>query len=301
VQRKLLIIILLAVASYVGWTRRDAILAFIGRPAQEGPIRCDYAGKTYEAGQQRAADDGCNVCTCGPTGWSCTVFRCAEPGTRTGTIAGALGGPEGTAVAQRVCAFNLKDDKEYCVQRLAGAADYAIKVPVGNYWVYASQPDVPDGFRAYWSEAVSCGLKAECKDHSPITVEVEAGGTIQADPIDWGIQASMELFNITPSKWEYSTHNTFPNSVFHVKTRNMESVVIMATPYPPQEDAVPYAVGQAARVSTERGIETWDLAVPAGFEATDVWPVGTDAVGAFIKGRPLRIVRPVQSASTTVE
>jgi len=37
-------------------------------------------GTTAAAGAVAPADDGCNTCTCGPTGWSCTEIACPRHG-----------------------------------------------------------------------------------------------------------------------------------------------------------------------------------------------------------------------------
>lgn len=258
------------------------------------PITCDYDGMTYPSGGQRQADDGCNVCTCGENGWACTKIRCV-PGTEAGVISGALAYPDGRT-AQRVCAINLKDDKEYCQQSAAGAGTYAVFVPVGEYWVYAVTDEAPDA-RAWYSEFVLCGSAAACKDHSPVGISVESGRITKADPQDWQAVGRFDLFNVTPSKYEYYTHNYYPTSAFTAKGRGLAKVEILATLYPPQEDAAFAPVGEASLVSEERGIQTWSLRVPSGFQATLVKARGTSENGDFTESRTLRIVRPVETAS----
>lgn len=52
---------------------------------------------------------------------------------------------------------------------------YKIKVPVGDYYVYAMVP--PDTTKAYYSKFVTCGMSVDCKDTSKILVKVELNKT----------------------------------------------------------------------------------------------------------------------------
>jgi hypothetical protein len=96
-----------------------------------------------------------------------------------------------------VCAQNLKTDKTYCTQGHIGdprylyGVGYKLIVAPGTYYLYSHlrEPDFPTGYqdyKAYYSEAVVCGLTVECGDHTPIPVTVAPGQRLQnINPIDW--------------------------------------------------------------------------------------------------------------------
>jgi hypothetical protein len=295
---------LLVVLAVVGYGPVMTLVrqARYGRP-DPGPATCDYAGRSYRLSEQRRADDGCNVCACGEEGWACTKIACVPGGPGVGTIAGALAYPSEVIPAQRICAVNLADDKEYCQQVTDGTPNFAVPAPAGEYWVYAALADDATGKRAYWSEFVRCGLKAECKDHTPVTVAVTKGEIVEAHPNDWYAPGQVDLINVSPSRFEYSTHNYYPNSVFLVKARGLVAVELEATPYPPEEGAAFSPIGSASMTSEERGIQTWSLKIPAGFQAMHVRAKGTSADGAYLLSRTVRLVRPIEtaSASSTIE
>ena len=108
-----------------------------------------------------------------------------------GTIEGSLSYPgESLPENMEVCAESKADMKTYCDFEKTGKDTYKLKVPVGKYFVYAKIPD--RDYYAYYSKFVTCGLAYECKDHTPIEIEVKANQTIsKIDPQDW--------YNIQPS------------------------------------------------------------------------------------------------------
>ncbi len=298
-MRKYLLIILFALVAFLGYRPvKEAIMAARGVHVEAGVLTCDYNGRTYQSGEQRSADDGCNVCACGASGWNCTQIACVAGSAQTGTISGKLSAPSGANVpAERVCAISLKDiDQEFCQQTTGGTTDYAIAAKPGDYWVYAVRVGDESGKRAYWSEYVRCGAQASCKDHSPIVVTVQTGQIASASPQDWEAQAEIDLLDVTPSKWEYNTYNYYPNSVFLVKGRGLASVAFMATSYPQNPDEAPFPIGQATLASTDHGVQTWTLPIAKGFQAWTVYAVGTAASGEYTKSHELRIVRPIDTA-----
>ncbi len=296
-MRKYALIALFALVVFFGHRPlKEVVLGFRGATYASGVLSCDYEGRTYRESEQRQADDGCNVCTCGTTGWSCTKIACVG-GAGTGTVTGSLAAPEGVRIpAQRVCAVNLKTpEDEYCQQTTDGSAEYAIAAKPGEYWVYATRMHDESGKRAYWSEHVKCGGRETCKDHSPITVRIDAGEISQANPTDWSAKVQIDLLNVTPSKWEYTTHNYYPDSVFLVKGRGLASVRVMATEYPQNPDVQPYELGKAQLASELNGIQTWTLKIPKDFQAWTVYAIGTDADGQLTQSHALRIVRPIET------
>ena len=53
-----------------------------------GPVQCDYKGTFYDDGEVFPAGDGCNTCTCNPSGltpgtWRCSLIACQDAGAGT--------------------------------------------------------------------------------------------------------------------------------------------------------------------------------------------------------------------------
>lgn len=98
-----------------------------------------------------------------------------------------------------ICAENIASKQRFCTaQHLKGkqyqyGEGYKLKVPPGEYYVYAYLPDpgkygasYPKDYRAYYSEFVKCGMRAECPSHAPVVVRVGSGEQLQGiDPQDW--------------------------------------------------------------------------------------------------------------------
>ena len=297
-KRAHVLLVLLVFLAAVGYR---PVLSLLRGGSEAEAISCEYEGRTYVRDAQRRADDGCNVCTCGENGWACTKIACVEDGPGVGSISGTLSYPSEYLPAQLVCAIDLKNGEEYCQQTTAGETDYDIPAPAGEYWVYASLVDDATGKKAYYSEFVLCGLKAECKDHTPVTVAVESGKLAAADPQDWYAAGQIDLINVSPSRYEYATHHYYPGSVFRLEARGLSRVEFQSTPYPPdpehRDDAPFTAVGAATLVSEERGKQVWTLAIPEGFQAMEVRARGESGNGDFLLSRELRIVRPIATAT----
>jgi hypothetical protein len=103
----------------------------------------------------------------------------------TGSITGTLGYPSEYIPAMQVVAFNTNTTFWYYVETPEGASSYTITgLPPGPYQVVAYVDF--GGLAGGYSQAVPCGLSVSCNDHSLITVNVTAGGTVTgADPIDF--------------------------------------------------------------------------------------------------------------------
>lgn len=113
-----------------------------------------------------------------------TVTVSPATGSAVATIQGRKIFPSEAIPADfRVCAANLASHAETCTAA-GGAPTYRLQVPAGSYRVYAIVPSFDGSYRAYYSRFVTCGLRAECTDHSPLTVTVAAGQTV--DGIDAG-------------------------------------------------------------------------------------------------------------------
>lgn len=114
----------------------------------------------------------------------------------SGTITGSLSYPsEGIPEEMQVCAETTDKSEMYCSDaQLSGpeykyGKGYAITVPPGKYYVFATlspDPNAPKAERAYYNEFVECGLSVDCKDTTNITVTVESGETVKdINPWDW--------------------------------------------------------------------------------------------------------------------
>jgi len=277
----------------------EAVRRLRGDAPRSVGVSCEYNGRAYALQEQRRAEDQCNVCTCEENGWSCTKFACAKGSDGAGTITGEISFPSEYLPVQQVCALDLKDEKEYCQPTRKGEKSFAVPVPAGDYDVYAMLQDDATGKRAYYSEFVRCGSGVECKDHTPIAVHVEAGGISEAQPQDWYAPGQFDLLNVTPSRYEYSTHNYYEGSVFQARGRGLVKVEFSSTAYPPQPDATYALVGEAALASEDRGIQTWTLPIPTGFQAMEVRAKGYSEDGSYLMSRILRIVRPIVTASAS--
>ncbi|KPJ55143.1 hypothetical protein AMJ47_01340 [Parcubacteria bacterium DG_72] len=111
---------------------------------------------------------------------------------QVGSIEGSLGYPSELIPSEmEVCAKNIETKKLYCTgthiedSKYTYGKGYKIRVPIGDYYVYAKLPGQED-YEAYYSEFVTCGLKADCLSHDPVKVTVKAGEiTENVDPYDW--------------------------------------------------------------------------------------------------------------------
>ena len=106
--------------------------------------------------------------------------------TRSGRIEGALSYPSSYIPALRVCAKNIRNDSQHCTQTKKNQKQYKIQVPAGNYHVFATATIAGEKETAYYSRAVTCGLRYGCNDHSPISVTVKSGQVVKGiNPQDW--------------------------------------------------------------------------------------------------------------------
>lgn len=250
-------------------------------------ISCDFNGLTYQEGQARASEDGCNTCVCTETGWSCTKNACVPGGSNNvGTVTGTLGKVDGTYVTDRVCAVDLKDEKRRCTELLDNSPSYAITLPVGSYWIYAEDDERHDGYRAYHSRHVGC--QGDCRDHSPLAVEVKAGEIAEAHPKDWDARSWIDRVSVTPSQRLYDSNYYTEGARFNVRSRGLSEVefyYLFIKVTVQDVDTNPKSIGKAEFVKTdEKGWQYWVLEVPEGFESSRVWPVGRSAEGEIFTG-----------------
>lgn len=111
-----------------------------------------------------------------------------------GIIEGNLIYPSEVPPPQTVCAEHTETKKLVCTNLTTQVNEklgYRLTLPPGEYEVYAfltaeGPTPGPTVHKAYYSEFVTCGLKASCPSHAPIVVKVESGKTVSGvDPQDW--------------------------------------------------------------------------------------------------------------------
>lgn len=111
------------------------------------------------------------------------------PNAATGIIAGKLSYPSDYLPDDLVaCAVHVGTKAKTCSSKRTERADgtfYEMRLPVGDYTVHATTKD-DLSYKAYFSEAVPCGLSVECTSHKPIVVRVTADSVASGvDPGDW--------------------------------------------------------------------------------------------------------------------
>lgn len=119
------------------------------------------------------------------------LFSVAVPalgGEATGRVTGELRFPSCTQTAPglEVCAESESGDTICTSDFVAvrGALTYTLELTPGRYFVFARTPMIDH--RAYYSQAVLCGLGSSCDQHDPIEVLVEPGATAAGvHPADW--------------------------------------------------------------------------------------------------------------------
>jgi len=130
------------------------------------------------------------IVTGGILAWQ--YFGITAERTQIGTIEGSLGYPSDFIPSDmKVCAKEILTEKEYCTNehieddKYTYKVGYKLEVPHGSYYVFATTQLIQD-YKAYYSEFVTCGLRADCPSHQQITVEVETGDVVtNIDPQDW--------------------------------------------------------------------------------------------------------------------
>lgn len=109
-------------------------------------------------------------------------------------------------------ACDLPTDLEVCVEQANGklrctsnlvfeekTIAYRIEVPAGTYKVFARTESMLPGVRAYYTEAVKCGLEAACSDHTPVAISVKAGSRISSvHPADWEEPEPQPMLSYVP-------------------------------------------------------------------------------------------------------
>ena len=89
-----------------------------------------------------------------------------------------------------VCAYQISHPSfSYCTKektQISNNLIYKMNIPFGEYYVFASTKDRAN-YKAYYTEAVVCGLQVHCKSHRKIKVVVDG--------------KKSKLSNINPQDW----------------------------------------------------------------------------------------------------
>jgi LysM repeat protein len=97
--------------------------------------------------------------------------------SKTGTIRGKLSFPSEQIPPLTIFAIRIDNgfSTYYSIETTQNQFSYAIDVDPGIYNVYAFRDDFAGGYTRY----VTCGMGANCSDHSPVPVVVKAGKTVK--------------------------------------------------------------------------------------------------------------------------
>lgn len=107
------------------------------------------------------------------------------------TISGQLSYPSEFLPPQRIVAMDVNDRDTYFVTEGRADGTYTVEVPPGTYFILAYLMDpaaigAPPGLAGAYSQAVVCGLRVACEDHSLVPVAVMPGQAVTGiDPADW--------------------------------------------------------------------------------------------------------------------
>ena len=110
-----------------------------------------------------------------------------------GTVTGNLSFPSSFIPAMRVVFFSLTDGRVSYTDTGMNQGTYSIDLPSGSYHViaYLYSGGAPaagspiEGGAGGYTQAVPCGLSADCTNHSLIPITVTVGQTIMVNPGDW--------------------------------------------------------------------------------------------------------------------
>ncbi|MEW5942215.1 MAG: hypothetical protein AB1750_21315 [Chloroflexota bacterium] len=113
------------------------------------------------------------------------------PLTGNGGLAGKIQYPAGGIPAMRIVAFRVGNLNEYySITTQVGQSSYEMSLPPGQYYVVAYTIEgggFPGGLAGGYTQAVLCGLTANCTDHSLVAVQVSSQAVLVGDAniADW--------------------------------------------------------------------------------------------------------------------
>jgi hypothetical protein len=128
-------------------------------------------------------------------------YRHNVPSQHWGIVEGAMAYPgEKIPKEVHVCAENVETGELHCTDKRRRSKQYAsgygyrLRLAPGGYLFFSTPPAGLEGYRAYYTEFVTCGLNAAlCLSHIPLGVKVQAGERYEdIDPIDWHDWAQLD-------------------------------------------------------------------------------------------------------------
>lgn len=115
-----------------------------------------------------------------------------EETKKSGSILAKLGYPAGGIPPLKVCVYAIPEKAgEYqepvkCATTDTNQTEITLlDVVADSYHIFAWPVSDEFTLSGSFTPAVACGLKVECKDHSPLAVVVEADKSAQAEIKDW--------------------------------------------------------------------------------------------------------------------
>lgn len=165
---------------------RASIVSALDNLLQEGE-RLELRVKSCGAGGRIEKLDAASHIVAVPA-----IAATISPTAAMGRIEGRLAYPSDFIPSDlNACAENIDTKATVCTSKKIklpnkGGTGYQLSVPAGTYYVFTIFPPgskddhIKDGYRAYYSELVTCGYDARtCKSHALIPVVVEAGKTVK--------------------------------------------------------------------------------------------------------------------------
>lgn len=150
----------------------------------------------------------------------------------TGKISGHLIYPSDHIPPQVGVCAELVDNStiKTCVKQIVDkkfsptGVGYEMELPVGKYYVYSILGD----WKAYYNEFVTCGLKADCKSHVKIAVDITAGSEnrniLPHDWYDTPAPTIKPLVTLIPSIMKFD-----PNVLKLIPTATPTKIIIKVT------------------------------------------------------------------------
>ncbi len=80
----------------------------------EAPTTCSYEGQAYAQGSSFPAADGCNTCSCGPSGVACTKIACLQCNPAAETNRNYLGTPQSCMQIRFTCQAGWRPFQNDC-------------------------------------------------------------------------------------------------------------------------------------------------------------------------------------------
>ncbi len=131
-----------------------------------------------------------------PTKSDVEITPSTKPETpATKTISGSLGYPSSFVPSLKICLYEyagpgMIQGPKYCTETEDNDMNYQVTgaIAPAKYVIFAwtSNAEVGAEFGGSYTPAIACGLSVECKDHTPIVLDLSANDTVKGVDIkDW--------------------------------------------------------------------------------------------------------------------